>query len=414
MPQVLPGNVKFYKALLKSKANGAQLDISPQLKNISIFENLYTPTVFCEMLVEDGIDLWSTFPINGEETIEISYKTFGVDDITTYKFDVFKMKDKKDETTDKTSIYLLQGVSSESITAATVGKINTYFKLPVEDIVSELLGRYIKTNKNVFTEKTKGLVPITIPNLYAFQAIDFLKNRAVSAEVPNSSYVFYENQYGFHFRTIESLLYTKRGSKEFTYDNSSLFSDKNEKARMFRNIIVLEKNNIANPVNNLQGAVTNVVENFDIISKKVDKVVFDFTKKASQIVASDKLATPFNTQEFFTEFKNVSKKATTFFNVQDTSLVSDLLPQSLGNRIAYNLLFSTFSIDILVYGDSTLTVGETLKLKTQDNSGMTGRKGDEAKISGTYLITGLRHLITPNPNPVHYTAMRLQKMGFNV
>lgn len=415
MPQVKPGTAKIYKALLKSKSNGAELEISPQIRNISIFENLYDPTMFCEILVEDSIDLWSTFPINGEETLELSYKTFGVDDVSVYKFDIFRMKDKKDETTDKTSIYVLQGISSESITAATLGKINTAFNDPIETIISTLLRKYIKTDKFLHVEKTKGLAPITIPNLYAFQAIDFLKNRAVSAEVPNSSFVFYENQHGFHFRTIESLLYTKRndiGSKVFTYDMSSIFPDKEEQTRMFRTIIVLEKKDIVNTVNNIAGGITNVVKNFDVITKQVEPVAFNFMKKASQIIASDQMATPFNTQEFLGNFMKVSKQAQTIFNVKDSSLQSDLLPVAMGNKIAYNKLFSTFNIEVLVYGDSTLTVGETLKLNTQENSGTTGRKGSESKISGTYLITGLRHLITPNPSPVHYTAMNLQKMGF--
>lgn len=415
MPQVKPGTAKIYKALLKSKSNGAELEISPQIRNISIFENLYDPTMFCEILVEDSIDLWSTFPINGEETLELSYKTFGVDDMSIYKFDIFRMKDKKDETTDKTSIYVLQGISSESITAATLGKINTSFEAPIETIISTLLRKYIKTDKFLHVEKTKGLAPITIPNLYAFQAIDFLKNRAVSAEVPNSSFVFYENQHGFHFRTIESLLYTKRndiGSKVFTYDMSSIFPDKEEQTRMFRTIIVLEKKDIVNTVNNIAGGITNVVKNFDVITKQVEPVAFNFMKNASQIIASDQMATPFNTQEFLGNFMKVSKQAQTIFNVKDSSLQSDLLPVAMGNKIAYNKLFSTFNIEVLVYGDSTLTVGETLKLNTQENSGTTGRKGSESKISGTYLITGLRHLITPNPSPVHYTAMNLQKMGF--
>ena len=415
MPQVKPGTAKIYKALLKSKSNGAELEISPQIRNISIFENLYDPTMFCEILVEDSIDLWSTFPINGEETLELSYKTFGVDDMSIYKFDIFRMKDKKDETTDKTSIYVLQGISSESITAATLGKINTSFEAPIETIISTLLRKYIKTDKFLHVEKTKGLAPITIPNLYAFQAIDFLKNRAVSAEVPNSSFVFYENQHGFHFRTIESLLYTKRndiGSKVFTYDMSSIFPDKEEQTRMFRTIIVLEKKDIVNTVNNITGGITNVVKNFDVITKQVEPVAFNFMKNASQIIASDQMATPFNTQEFLGNFMKVSKQAQTIFNVKDSSLQSDLLPVAMGNKIAYNKLFSTFNIEVLVYGDSTLTVGETLKLNTQQNSGTTGRKGSESKISGTYLITGLRHLITPNPSPVHYTAMNLQKMGF--
>jgi len=417
MPQITPGSVKIYTVLLRGKNNGAELDITPQVKNISVYENLYDPTIFCELLIEDSIDLWKTFPINGEETVEISYKTIGVDDITTYKFDVFKMKDKKDQTTDKTSIYILQCVSRESIFAAQVGKISTYYELPIEEIITKILSEYLKTDKQLFVEKTKGLTPVSIPNLYCFQAIDFLKERAVSAEVPNSSFVFYENQYGFHFRTIESLLYTKRndiGSKEFTYDNSVLMNDKEKTARAFRNIIALNKNNLANLTNNLGGGYNNVTENFDIVTKQVEKFEFNFTEKASQIIASDKIATPYNTQEFFADLKQTTKKAKTFFGTKDSSQKSDLLPQSIGNKHAFMTMFDSLDIDILVYGDSTLTIGEPVKIKTVNNTGTTGRKTEEAKIAGNYLITGLRHLISPGPGAIHYTAMKLQKMGFSL
>jgi len=72
--QFTPGNVKIYKAEL-SNDSGAALDITPQIKNLSIFESVYDPTVFCEVLMEDSIDLWRTFPINGEETLEVLFKT---------------------------------------------------------------------------------------------------------------------------------------------------------------------------------------------------------------------------------------------------------------------------------------------------------------------------------------------------
>lgn len=417
MQQMTPGSVKIYEALLTGKTNGAQVDITPQIVNFSIYESLYTPTIFCELLMEDAIDLWKNFPINGEEQIRLSFKSPGVDDVTTYEFDVFRVKDKQDNTTDKISIYILQCVSTESITAAKVGRVNVSYETSIEDIIGNLLKKTLNTNKNIFVEKTKGLVPILIPNLYTFQAIEFLKQRAVSAEVPNSSFVFFENQYGFSFRTIESLLFTKRdavGSKEFTYDNTPIMADKNKQSNSYRNIIVLNKNNIADTTNNLNGGYANAVESFDIITKQTERVEYDFTKQASQVIASDKLATPFNTQEFFTDLKQTSKKVTTLFSSKDSSLKSDLRSLSLGKKMAYSKLFNNIDIDVLVYGDSTLTVGEPLKINTLNNSGMTGRNTDEAKISGTYLISSLRHLISPQSGAVYYTAMKLQKMGYSL
>ena len=151
-----------------------------------------------------------------------------------------------------------------------------------------------------------------------------------------------------------------------------------------------------------------------MITKQVDKVSLDFSKKANQFTSSDKLASPLNTQAFFTNFNSISKKAKTFFGVKDSSLTTNLSPDALGNKIAYKSMFNTLEVDILVYGDSSLTVGETLKINTKNVKGTTERNSDEAKLSGTYLISHLRHIVSPGPGAVHYTAMKLQKMGYSV
>ncbi len=415
--QFTPGNVKLYKAQL-TNLSGTFLDITPQIKSVSIFENMDSPTIYCEVLMEDSIDLLRTFPIVGEEHLEISYKTPSIDDITTYKFRVFKVKNKVDQTNSKTSIYVLECVSEETVTAITVGKINAAYQEPFESIITQLLTRQLKTTKQIYVEKTKGIVDVTIPNLYSFQAIDFLKQRAVSAEVPNSSYKFYENQNGFHFRTIESLLYTKRndiGSKEFVYDNSTTMPNRDLSAGAYRNIIVLDKQNLIDSIRNIgTGSYRNVTETFDMITKQVDRTEFDFTKSTNQFISSDAVSTPFNTQLFFSDLQNNIKKAKTFFGVRDSSQTTNPLPDSIGKRNAYNSMFATININVLVYGDSSLTVGETLKLNTKNTKGTTERNTDESKLSGTYLITGLRHLISPGAGATHYTAMILQKMGFSV
>ena len=414
--QFTPGNVRLYKAQL-TNLSGTSLDITPQIKNVSIFENIEFPTVYCEVLMEDSIDLLRTFPIIGEEFLEVSFKTPSVDNITTYKFRVFKVKNKVDQTNSKTSVYVLECVSEETVMAITVGKINTAYEEPFESIITQILNKQLKTTKKIYVEKTKGTVNVAIPNLYPFQAIDFLKQRAVSAEVPNSSYKFYENQYGFHFRTIESLLYTKRndiGSKEFVHDNSTTMPGQELRAGSYRNIIVLDKQNLIDSIRNVgTGSYRNVTETFDMITKQIDRTEFDFTKSTNQFISSDAISTPFNTQMFFSDLQNNIKKATTFFGVRDSSQTTNPLPDSIGKRNAYNSMFNTISINVLVYGDSSLTVGETLKLNTKNTKGTTDRNTDESKISGTYLVTGLRHLISPGASATHYTAMILQKMGFS-
>jgi hypothetical protein len=241
----------------------------------------------------------------------------------------------------------------------------------------------------------------------------------VSADVPQSSFMFFENQHGFNFRTIESLIKSQRfdiGSRVFTYDNSNVSPDKNVKTNSFRNIIALNKLNLADSIKNAGGGgYKNVVESFDMITKSTDKKELDFVKDASQFISSDKMASPLNSQSFFANLSSVNKKPTTFFSVKDSSLKSNLLPEALGGKVAFSSLFGSVELDILVYGDSDLTVGETLNINTKNVKGTTERNTDEAKISGVYLITHLRHVISPGPGQaLHYVAMKIRKMGYSV
>jgi hypothetical protein len=416
MKQTNPGSVKIYETKLSSNNTGAQLDILPQIRLISIFESIYTPTMTCQIVLEDSINLRKNFPIIGEETFKISFKTPGVEDIATFVFDTYKNTNVKDVPNSKISAYTLDCISTESLQAVKKGQVSNAYYEPIHKIVEDIMVRFLGTKKKVMIEKTRGIDRINIPSVYLFAAIDYLKGRAVSAEVKNSSFVFFENQHGFNFRTIESLLYTKRndyGGKVFTYDNTpTMYGDKSKPA-MYRNIIVLEKFNLASIVKNITEGYRNAVNAFDIITKEFERTEFEFTKKANEFIASDEMPTLRNTNQFFADLKNqFDAKGKQIFMPKDSTKTSEFLPTSIGSKMAYKAMFGdSITLNALVFGDSTLTVGETVKINTKNVSGMTGRTTEEKAIAGMYLIVGLRHMISPGAEPLHHTAMQLVKMG---
>lgn len=416
MKQTNPGSVKIYETKLSGINTGAELDILPQIRLISIFESIYTPTMSCQIVLEDSINLRKNFPIVGEETFKISFKTPGVEDITTFVFDTYKNTNVKDVPNSKISAYTLDCISTESLKAIKKGQVSNAYYEPIHKIVEDIMVRFLGTKKKVMIEKTRGIDKINIPGVYLFAAIDYLKGRAVSAEVKNSSFVFFENQHGFNFRTIESLLYTKRndyGGKVFTYDNTpTMYGDKSKPA-MYRNIIVLEKFNLASIVKNITEGYRNAVNAFDIITKEFERTEFEFTKKANEFIASDEMPTLRNTNQFFADLKNqFDAKGKQIFMPKDSTKTNEFLPISMGGKMAYKAMFGdSITLNALVFGDSTLTVGETVKINTKNVSGMTGRTTEEKAIAGMYLIVGLRHMISPGAEPLHHTAMQLVKMG---
>jgi hypothetical protein len=414
-----PGDVKIYKVELINNLKNTKIDIRPQVDHISIFENIDTPTISCEIIVSDGINLWKNFPIVGEEYIEISFKTPFIEDFVVYNFRVFNITDKKEDPVSNISVYVLNCISEETTKAITIGKINKAFQKSHSDIVVEILNNIVGTNKKIYTEKTKGVVTTIVPNLYPFQAIDFLKQQSISNEVPFSSYKFYENQEGFHFRTLESLMYTKRdntvGSKIFTYDNAATQSDPAKKAFGYRSIISINRNVVADTFNNIgSGALNNITKSFDIITKQTSSVVTNFKQTADQFIGTDKISTPFNTQGMFNEINSLAKKAKTIFNMKDISERQEFAPENVGRKLSYNQLFNSVVIDIFVHGDSSLTVGDLVELDIIERKGTTDRSEKEQRLSGKFVVCGLRHLIGIGAAPQHRVAMRLQKMGLSI
>jgi hypothetical protein len=298
------------------------------------------------------------------------------------------------------------------------GQVSDSYQLPVHEIVNIIMTdkKYVNTLKKVYVEKTKGLDKIVLPSLYLFQAIDYLKGRAVSAETKNSSFVFFENQFGFHFRTIESLLLTKRddfGSKEYFFDNTPTMYGKKSEVTMFRNIISLEKKSVISTVNNIADGYRNQVNSFDIVTKRKEVTKFDFTKSANEFISSDKISVLKNSNEFFADLMTLpDSKGKQMFVPKDGTKVTEFLVDSLGQKMAYGSMFNdSITLKILVFGDSSLTVGDTIKLNIKSNPGTTGQPKDEARLSGMYLIVALRHIISPGMNPLFHTALEIVKMG---
>lgn len=418
MKQVNPGSVKIYETKLLNSSGTIGTDILPQIKMVSLFESIMAPTLSCEILMEDAIDLHKNFPITGEEKFKISFKTDGVDNITTLIYHLHKTAAKKDISNSKVSSYILKGISPEMTQTIKKGQVSDSYQVPIHDIVTRIMKdkNYVNTNKSVYVEKTKGLDKIILPSLFLFQGIDYLRGRAISAETKNSSFVFFENQFGFHFRTIESLMLTKRddyGSKEYFLDNTPTMYGKKSEVTMFRNIITMEKKNVVSTIKNIAEGYRNQVNSFDIITKRKEATLFDFTKSANEFISSDKLPTLKNTNEFFADLMNLpDSKGKQMFVPKDATKVSEFLTDSLGQKMAYGSMFNdSISLKILVFGDSTLTVGDTIKLNIKSNPGTTGKPSDEAKLAGMYLIVALRHLISPGMDPLHHTALEIVKMG---
>jgi hypothetical protein len=97
---------------------------------------------------------------------------------------------------------------------------------------------YLGTSKKIDVQQTKGIQKVLVQSQQPFDAISMLRKRSISIDNKSSSYVFFENQEGFHFKTLEKLMESDTGDRVFTNDETIRTDIKKP---IFRNLIDYEQ-----------------------------------------------------------------------------------------------------------------------------------------------------------------------------
>jgi len=416
-----PGDVEIVKIMLKKSIPGEQVEVNikPQVLSMDIYEDIDEPTMLLELTMVDSINLVQDYPIIGEEIISVSYFTPGRENSTKKGFLVYSIEGTGTHPSSKASIYTIKAVSPTHYYNAS-NSVGKSYNDTIDNIVTDIL-RNISQDSQVkdfklSIEKTKGLVPITIPNLSPFEAIDMLKQRAISAEFPSGgTFVFFENQYGVQFKSIEKLLKDGKediGTRTFTRapDTSS---DKSRMQYAFRNILRFNHLSKFNSIDKIaSGSIVNEVKSFDIHSKQVETTLFKLAEKARQFTTADNKAKLPNSTAFIEkESKNISQ---TFFMSKDFTKGNDFIDISMGIKEEFSNLLSQNAVRVLINGDNYLSAGELVQLNLPETSGTTEKKNNDRLNSGNYLITKLRHMLTMEEGykPKHQISMDCVRMGY--
>lgn len=414
MKQYEPGDIKVISIRLTNTNKSASIDIRAQVISFSIFEDIEQPTLYAELTMVDALNLVKDFPIIGEEDLEIVYITPGREKPSKYKFRTYSVDGTVNNSTGKSSAYVLKCVSNEHF-INSVQSVDKGYNNTVAEMVADILLNEIKTKKPVTIEATRGLIPITLPALNPLAAIDFLRQKAVSKRASGGVFVFFENQYGLSFVTLEKLI--EEGSKTinsrvFTYSPDTI-SDKQRQAYAFRNLQRFEHLSKFDTIDKMSGGMfKNTVRSFDLLSKEFGETLFELDKQAHKFETGDKASKLPNTQKIINE--SVAGRPYYTFTPKDSSKGNDFIADLSGYRHAFVKLFNQNVTRCMAYGDNYLTVGDMIQLNLPDTSGTTEKKSNDARFSGKYMITKLRHIITQEDKKFkHNIAFDCNKIGFN-
>lgn len=400
----VPGDVDIKTVSIhspKGTVNATELVIF-----MNIYESIFMPTFYAEVVLRSEASIANLLPLVGEEKINIEFATPSRG-TATYELYITDMKDAQTTSNQKSKTFKLTCVSTEIFNHKT-RFIQKSYNTNIHNIIDDICTKYLETDKDTDFRDTKGVHKVIIPNMKPFQAIDMLRRRAVSAQDQSSSFVFFENKDGFHFKTIETLFKEGDvGDRNFIIKPTA---QADAFASVFRNILAFNQPKQYDTLGKLGGGGVNVqtkVLDFKDLTYKVkDNPNLDNSKYVSAQGKFSLTNSPEFNQAFgkFAGAHSLIPLDTNIFN----SFIDEMTPKlkSFVSQLAQG------TVNKHIYGDSEMTAGQLVNLDIFEPEGTSTTSSDKL-ISGNYLVASLRHIIGPVGSQPRYTcAVECIKGGY--
>lgn len=418
---VINGDVNILELAIYK--NQVAFDIKSQVTEIHIFESIVSPVIYCNMTVADAINLQSDFIIDIGTIIRFEFQTPGTKQSNEYFFQVNHVGDKRDVPGLTMKVFTVELVSVEAAAAQNISmegfRLNNTSGNLIENImkdyvdiqpeVSRLKG--VRRDRGLAIDRGHGIIAknkqqtrVLPKNRWPFEVIHELALLTNKSPEGHSLYTFFERKDGYQFKPLEGLMKDGKNQLRNNGSDAIFFYDhlrnQNQSAVKFRNILAYNVSSSDNLTEGRGGGVNTLAvtanpqtgENSTPVAAPVDNNLADFT--SAQALRS------------FDAVTRVENITSTEFNHLNEVLVS---------RRQLLLRIAQYEAQVLIYGDTNLTVGDVIEcnfprsISTSRSSSDPEGGSELSTDSGYYLITHLRHMILNTDRPQHIISCNLMR-----
>ena len=386
-------------ALFNSKRNTVDLDKS--LVEFSIFQDLFSKGIKCELLLHDANALIDTVPIVGDETIVIQFRTPTFKKKRRYVFRVYKITDRA-VVEQRAEEYVLHGISQEVMSNERKSVNKSFIDLKGSEIITAIYENYLRPTEEEYgvVKKNIGLTvqdtlqnhSIVFPGEKPFDAIDYIAGEtfpeAQTQESDTPNFIFFQREDGWHFRTIDSLLESEP-VEDFFYapanNETQPASDEERVVHAFQKISTFDIENQLDTIDNLEnGLFAHKVETIDPILKTFTTEDFLYSRDMGQIAHLEKDRKDFGGEFLISadSFFNIdADTSTSYYSISNVGQnYSDIIPISsavetdpqirnprrIHERIKFDIAsrfqLSNIVLGITIPGNSDIEIGNVINV----------------------------------------------------
>ena len=425
-------------SIILKKPNESSIDVTSMLAGMKIYQSIFQPFMKADLMLYDAVSLHTNFPLNGEETIEITWspmtqgKTGAVNEIDKETDEIYRLEFCVDTATKQVvsakateSVYILKLYSIEmldNVKKRVQAAYNTTYTNAIGLLLENELnmtqnGKKLKGMTDLDQpELSKGSFKFIVPNMKPLDALLWMTKRAVSTEYGNGSYyVFFERFDGFYFNTIGQMIKYQneqtrdhKGDENFprvikkyyyiaNYNGEAMSKYNlpvNAQQRVLTSMAVNKRYSTFQKI--LSGYFENELYQIDIYNKEI--ISTQSTSATSSIYNDPK---SFNTKEFETSVltKDSGKGTKTkirYSVVQDQGdypAAPNYFSEKYNEALRIQTAMAQINITVSATGDTRVQAGDLIEIEVPAAAGFTAGDNQDKYLSGIYIITDIRHVI---------------------
>lgn len=385
-----------------------ELNIHPYVSGFDIEESIDNSNYTAVFYISEGIDLIENFPLRGEEWIEITFNTPTFPS-KTYKFFVQSVIAQKPNEMSINNFYVLS-CTSEGDLANSKTLYTKRYGFPTQKKYHEIIDEILMTDwpagaSLAECEQTEGFFDYICNQVRPLQAIDLIRERAVSKENKSSIFKFFQDHDGYHFVTPEFL--TDRPIHgPYVLDTSNRLSVVD--TINYNNILSFTVFNQGRTIESIKsGSMRNLIKEFDIFTgsyaNKYEYVPDDYKsyKKFGE-------ETDFHSDIFNSDVS--TSPGTIRYVVKDGTRYDNKHNENIHWKRPYQNRLDAYTVAIRIYGDTRMNIGDQAEL---DLPQIAYNDADVPRelFSGKFLIRSMKQVfyIREDGSFNHFSDIELTK-----
>lgn len=423
------GQVEFDDVLIVN-SDDKVIDLKTYMVEFVLYEDIFAPCMTAKMLIADGTDLISNFPIRGNELVVIKFRTPTFED-TSYnviekQFRVYSIEDRINNK-DTQSMYVLQLISIEGYLDNII-TISGSYSGTTNEVASQIYTDYIGTERRYDKSGSQTVCEISdtphaskikyTSNYWSpFKNMAFISKRVRGSRLLGSDYLFFEGNKKFYFSSIEAMIDKSKSIgllDEYVFEQvEGTFPRRADGLKYFGNILPeaytkIENMTMPRTVDLIEGAQSgyfaNAVRGYDLTTKKLTEAVFDYKKEAKTFtrtsegvpITNDVGANPYMHVQFYAYNTSLyNDYGTTDNNELPEGHPAQYMTDRIQFRKAYLSGLDHMKFQITIPGRTDIELGQLINIKYISPRSKTDQDDEgtvlDPYLSGPYIITALKH-----------------------